>query len=156
MPHVHVVAIASGVHVVAIASLFHEHAWAARIHVGGTVMTALPTHSRETLYLLNASKDTFTSDFTNKLGSGVTLSSGAAVSQRRGPGSLTLGSPTINSGSAVTVSAGSESRTIAIGKCVQYTVDARGCPAGTYELLVVATDSSGNVSARIEELSVTA
>lgn len=117
-------------------------------------MDASSTQSREVYVMSCASKETLTSDFTNKLQTAETLSSGASATQKQGPGTLVIGTPAINTGGAVTVTAGDSSHAVATGKGIQFTVDARRVTPGYYEIEVTATSSDGNVKSRTERIRV--
>lgn len=100
-----------------------------------------PDESVELYVMSPAKKKTVIADYTNEiLYSGETLASVTSVTQIDGPGTLTLGSGTVN-GSAVTVG----SRTVAISKGVQFTVDARSQPPGKYYVRVIAVSSNGDI-----------
>ncbi len=111
--------------------------------------------SNETIELHRASKRTVTSDLSSELATSETLTGSATILQLEGPGTLTIGTPAINTGGAVTITRGSTSRTVATGKAIQFTVDPRKAAPGLYKLQVSAESSvTGEVVARTELLRV--
>jgi hypothetical protein len=95
--------------------------------------------SREVLEITTAEDCLYTADFTDQL-YGDTLSSVVSVTETTSTG-LTLGSGAVNSGAAVSV----DGRTVAIGKCCQFMIDATTCTVtGDAVVRVIVLTAAGN------------